>query len=338
MDVLLPALIGAGHRALATFGPGSPYGAPALLGALVFAAQYYVRRRRSRGRPVSVGAFLRTIFARRIILHPSSQLDLRMWAINALVLTTSYGLLAVGGLTFRDLVLSGLTDAFGAHPPLVWPVALVMAIATLCELLAYELAYWFGHYCFHRFPALWEFHKVHHSAEVMTTLTEMRQHPIEILAFVNLIAIATGSVFGVLTYLFGPGAHPFTLLNGNIALMLFLMTWGHLRHSHIWIAFPGLAGKLLQSPAHHQIHHSDDPRHFNRNLGFALAVWDWAFGTLYVPPAGREAVRFGVGERQGDFDSVAKSFLLPFLRSGEHLLRAAAPAEVPAADALKSRR
>ena len=338
MDVLARALIEAGHRALATFGPGSPYGAPALLGALAFAAFYYVKRRRARGRPISVRAFLRSIFAPRIILHPSSRLDLRMWAINALVLTTAYGMLAVGGLTFRDLVAGGLTNAFGAHAALAWPVALVIAIATLSELLAYEFAYWFAHYCFHRFPALWEFHKVHHSAEVMTTLTEMRQHPVEILAFVNLIGIATGSVFGVTTYLFGPGVHPFTLLNGNIFLMLFLLTWGHLRHSHIWIAFPGFAGKLFQSPAHHQIHHSDNPEHFNRNLGFALAIWDWAFGTLYLPSARREPVRFGVGETQGDFDSVAKSFMLPFLRSGEHFARTIAPPDASAAEALKARR
>jgi sterol desaturase/sphingolipid hydroxylase (fatty acid hydroxylase superfamily) len=337
MDVLGRATIEAANRALATFGAGSPYGAPALFGALVFAALYYVRRRRARGRPMGLRVFLRSMFAPRIILHPSSLIDLRMWTINALVLTSAYGMLAVGGLTFRDLVAGALTRGFGAHAPLAWPVALVMVVATLSELLAYELAYWFGHYCFHRFPALWEFHKVHHSAEVMTTLTEMRQHPVEILAFVNLIGIATGSVFGLMTYLFGPGAHPFTLLNGNIALMLFLMTWGHLWHSHIWIAFPGLAGKLLQSPAHHQIHHSDDPRHYNRNLGFALAVSDWAFGTLYVPSVKREAVRFGVRETRGDFDSVAKSFLLPFLRSGEHFARGS-QGEIAAADALKSRR
>ena len=119
-------------------------------------------------------------------------------------------------------------------------------MATLFELLAYELAYWFGHYLFHRIPALWEFHKVHHSAEVMTTFTELRQHPVEILAFMNLIAIATGTVFGVMTYVFGPGVQPFTLLNGNILLMLFLVTYGHLRHSHMWIPFTGVAG---QDPA-----------------------------------------------------------------------------------------
>ena len=76
-----------------------------------------------------------------------------------------------------------------------------------------------------------------------------------------------------------------------------MLTWGHLRHSHIWIPFQGLAGKLFQSPAHHQVHHSTDPRHFDKNLGFALAVWDWAFGTLHIPAREREVSEYGVGER-----------------------------------------
>ncbi len=76
-----------------------------------------------------------------------------------------------------------------------------------------------------------------------------------------------------------------------------MLTWGHLRHSHLWITFQGVAGKLFQSPAHHQVHHSTDPRHFDKNLGFALAVWDWAFGTLHVPSRQREVSEYGVGER-----------------------------------------
>ena len=78
--------------------------------------------------------------------------------------------------------------------------------------------------------------------------------------------------------------------------MMFLLTYGHLRHSHMWIAFTGLAGRILQSPAHHQIHHSTNPAHFDKNLGFALAVWDWAFGTLAIPARTREPIVFGVGD------------------------------------------
>jgi sterol desaturase/sphingolipid hydroxylase (fatty acid hydroxylase superfamily) len=114
---------------------------------------------------------------------------------------------------------------------------------------------------------------------------------------------------------------PFTLLNGNIALMLFLVTYGHLRHSHMWIPFTGVAGRILQSPAHHQIHHSDNPAHWDKNLGFALAVWDWAFGTLYVPGVERETIRFGVGPTEGEFATVSRNYFMPFVRFGEHVAR-----------------
>jgi sterol desaturase/sphingolipid hydroxylase (fatty acid hydroxylase superfamily) len=297
-----------------TFGATAPYGAPALSGALACSAAYYVWRRRARGRGVSAKGFLRWLFPGRILWNPSSLIDMRMWVLNGLMLGWAYGFLAVGNFFCKDAVVAGMTDAFGPHQPTVWPAWSVLTMATVFELLAYELAYWFGHYLFHRVPALWEFHKVHHSAEVMTAFTELRQHPIEILAFVNLIAIATGTVFGVMTYAFGPGVQPFTLLNSNILLMTFLITWGHLRHSHMWI---------LQSPAHHQLHHSDNPLHWDKNLGFALAVWDWAFGTLCIPQPTREAIRFGVGATNGEFSTVTRNYVLPFVRFGEHVVKAA---------------
>ncbi|MBV8472201.1 MAG: sterol desaturase family protein [Hyphomicrobiales bacterium] len=313
------------ERLRLTFGPTAAYGAPALTGAMLFSVLYYVQRRRERGRRASLRGFVRSIFAARIVLAKSSLVDMRLWTLNALVLASGYGCLAVGNVFCRDLVVAGLTRALGPHAPSAWPSWAVLSMATLFELLAYDLAYWFAHYLFHRIPALWEFHKVHHSAEVMTPLTELREHPVEILAFMNLIAIATGAVFGVMTYAFGPGVRPFTLLNGNIALMGFLITYGHLRHSHMWIPFTGLVGKLLQSPAHHQIHHSTHPKHFDKNLGFALAMWDWLFGTLYVPSKEPEALHFGVAPDEGDFSSVARSFATPFVRIGERVAKAAHP-------------
>jgi sterol desaturase/sphingolipid hydroxylase (fatty acid hydroxylase superfamily) len=165
----------------------------------------------------------------------------------------------------------------------------------------------------------------------------MRQHPVEIIAFMNVIAIATGAVFGVMTYAFGPGVGRITLFNANIALMLFLLTWGHLRHSHIWITFTGLAGRLFQSPAHHQVHHSTNPVHFDKNLGFALAIWDWAFGTLHVPSKRREVLEYGVGDAGGDFDTVTRSFLRPFARAGAHVAPPAPTPSTPGADAHRSR-
>ena len=309
---------------LEPFSAASAYGAPALGGALAACALYYAGRRRARSRRSSIRGFIRSIFPTRILLHPSSLVDMRLWALNGVVLASAYGMLALGLFFWRDEIVAALTHGFGPRAPMPWPAWTVLALATVLQLLASELAYWFAHYCFHKIPALWEFHTVHHSAEVMTTLTELRQHPVEIIAFMNLIGLSTGIVFGVMTYALGPGVRPFTLLNGNILLMAFLITYGHLRHSHMWIAFTGLAGRILQSPAHHQLHHSANPIHYDRNLGFALAVWDWAFGTLTIPAREREPVVFGVGAEAPPFRSALSALVVPCIRCAGHAGRFAA--------------
>ena len=152
------------NTALEPFRPASAYGAPALGGALVVCALYYARRRQARGRRISVRAFVRSIFPRRILLHPSSLVDMRLWALNSLVLASAYGMLAFGLFFWRDAVVTALAHGFGPHAPALWPAWTVLTLATVLQVLAYELAYWFAHYCFHKVPALWEFHKVHHSA------------------------------------------------------------------------------------------------------------------------------------------------------------------------------
>jgi sterol desaturase/sphingolipid hydroxylase (fatty acid hydroxylase superfamily) len=270
--------------ALEPFRPASAYGAPALGGALIVCAVYYARRRQARGRLVSIRGFVRSIFPRRILLHPSSLVDMRLWALNGVAFASAYGVLGLGLFFWRDAVAAALTDGFGPRPPALWPAWTVLTLATVLQVLAYELAYWFAHYCFHKVPALWEFHKVHHSAEVMTA---------------------------------------FTLLNGNILTMAFLVTYGHLRHSHMWIAFTGVAGRILQSPAHHQLHHSANPAHFDKNLGFALTVWDWAFGTLVIPARTREAIVFGLGGEASPFRSALAALATPCARFAGHALRGA---------------
>jgi sterol desaturase/sphingolipid hydroxylase (fatty acid hydroxylase superfamily) len=102
--------------------------------------------------------------------------------------------------------------------------------------------------------------------------------------------------------------------------MAFLLTYGHLRHSNMWIAFSGVAGRILQSPAHHQLHHSANPAHFDKNLGFALALWDRAFGTLAIPAKAREPIVFGVGG-EAPLRSALAAFVRPCGRFAGHALR-----------------
>ena len=158
---------------------------------------------------------------------------------------------------------------------------------TFGYVLVVDLAYWYAHWIMHRMPAMWEFHKLHHSAQVMTPLTEWRQHPVELLLFPAVIALFMGAFYGAMTYLFGAAAQPLTWFNLNALMLAFMATTLHLRHSHFWLPATGWLGYVIQSPAHHQIHHSDQDRHYGKNLGLVLSVWDWAFGTLYIPNESR---------------------------------------------------
>ena len=54
--------------------------------------------------------------------------------------------------------------------------------------------------------------------------------------------------------------------------MLFIHAYVRLQHSHMWIAFRGVLGRIIVSPAHHQVHHSANPKHFNKNFGLPCAV------------------------------------------------------------------
>jgi hypothetical protein len=47
-----------------------------------------------------------------------------------------------------------------------------------------------------------------------------------------------------------------------------------LQHTRMWIVYCGVLGRIFISPAHHQAHHSADPKHFNTTFGTCLALRD----------------------------------------------------------------
>jgi hypothetical protein len=69
------------------------------------------------------------------------------------------------------------------------------------------------------------------------------------------------------------------------------------------------------------LHHSTNPAHFDKNFGFALALWDWAFGTLAIPAKTREPIVFGVGDEGAPFRSTLSALAAPCARSAGHMLR-----------------
>lgn len=312
------------------FSLGSSYSIVSYVGALLTIGVIFVLRRRKVGiKPVR---FLRSAFPERILGHPSTALDVRMYVFNLLMLAGAYGYVILSSAFWVQHARHAAEAMFGAPWFPGSPAWLVLIVTALVEVLAVDLGYWLGHYAMHRSETLWEFHKVHHSAEVMSPLTELRQHPVEMILIPNAIAPMIGISYAALGQLFGD-AQPLSLLNVNVFLLVFFLTISHLRHSHVWLPFTGWLGHIIHSPAHHQIHHSTQPKHFGRNLGFSLAVWDWAFGTLWVP-AKREHVEFGVDPAESqDFQTMEQSLLLPFVKAAGHIRRAASRFARPGASA-----
>jgi sterol desaturase/sphingolipid hydroxylase (fatty acid hydroxylase superfamily) len=128
----------------------------------------------------------------------------------------------------------------------------------------------------------------------------------------SLTALFTGIVQGLFHAVAGTGIADIQVLGVNVLLFAWYIFGFHLRHSHVWLAYPAWLSHVLVSPAQHQIHHSSAPRHFDRNMGFIFAFWDALAGTLYVPKA-REELNYGLyGEEPGQFGSVAALYIRPF--------------------------
>jgi hypothetical protein len=111
------------------------------------------------------------------------------------------------------------------------------------------------------------------------------------------MAATTGLVVGPLLWLHGGETGVATIFGLDIAGVLFFALGHNLHHSHIWVYFGPIIGRVIVSPAQHQIHHSCLPRHIDKNFAEHWAIWDTLFGTLYLPN-GRETLKLGLAGYQ----------------------------------------
>jgi sterol desaturase/sphingolipid hydroxylase (fatty acid hydroxylase superfamily) len=51
---------------------------------------------------------------------------------------------------------------------------------------------------------------------------------------------------------------------------------------------------VFVTPRFHQIHHSTNPDHYERNLGDLLTVWDRLFGTYVNPDTIKRPLAYGI--------------------------------------------
>ena len=301
------------------FDPASPWNLVLLTLCFVFTLLFVVvaRTRRS-GAQLKFAAFARFIFDRRVWLHRSSLVDYKLFALNTVLMASVFGIFVLGSEFWQVHAAHGLAALFGPPPASASPGWGVFALTMALQILALDFGYWLAHLTFHRVGFLWEFHKVHHSAQVMTPATEMRQHPVELLFFPPFYGLTSGLTYAVMVQIFGAEAQQLGIQGQTLLLALHLATFHHLRHSHVNMPFTGVWGRLFHSPAHHRIHHSADPRHFDRNLGYLFSIWDWMAGTLIMPRKG-ERITIGLGQEGATHDSLRAVMWLPVRRTWERV-------------------
>ncbi|MFK8029429.1 MAG: sterol desaturase family protein [Gammaproteobacteria bacterium] len=291
-----------------------------ILTCLILACISYACYTKGPGYP-SVRKLVSYLFPKSIYTHRSTRQDvfyiMSFPLIAGLIFKPA---LAFGTAAVTYQVVFGALELAGGSPTPYQPASpamiLMLTIAfTLLSAMAADLMFYFHHLLLHKIPFLWEFHKVHHSAEVPTPLTDYRAHPLEILTYGTAKGLGLGTVQGLFNYATGNHISVYTILGIN-ALMFGYYAMGYaLRHSHIWISYGPVLNHVFISPAQHQIHHSVDKIHWDKNFGGLFAIWDWAFGTLYVPKA-REELTFGLKEEdQKKFVGVARLYVQPFINN-----------------------
>lgn len=321
------------HRVAGTLGhmllaPGSLFSLWSLLAALLISMVFLLARKRMRPR-----LLLRALLPSKLWRSRSSRLDIGLFLMNTFVTGALIGwaILSYGGIS--RAAFDTASHVFGHSPLPVAPAWVRTGLLTLVLFLAYDFGYWLDHYSAHKIPLRWEFHRVHHTAEVLSPFTAYRMHPVDTLLFANIIAIVTGVAGGLTRYVLAAPAQEIALDGTNIVLLAFVFTTIHLQHSHIDIRFTGALGRVLFSPAHHHIHHSSKASHYDANLGSCLAVWDHLFGTLILPAKAERPGKYGAEAAPQDLNaedphSAQGSLIAPFLRAASHIApRRPAPAK-----------
>jgi sterol desaturase/sphingolipid hydroxylase (fatty acid hydroxylase superfamily) len=141
-----------------------------------------------------------------------------------------------------------------------------------------EFLYYWYHRSAHRVRWFWATHAVHHSPNELTLAASLR------LGWTGKLT-GTGLFFAPLLWL---GFAPFAVF-GMLAVNLLYQFWQHAT----WIPKLGPLEWVLNTPAHHRVHHASNPEYLDKNYGGVLIIFDRFFGTL-VTERDDVPLRFGL--------------------------------------------
>lgn len=228
---------------------------------------------------------------------------------------------------FNDgiIAITGGFDLQAMNPLNNMPLWTILIIGFIVR----DFVQWWIHRLLHKSDRLWEFHKVHHSVEQMGFAAHLRYHWMENIVYRSLeyiplallgIGLHDFIVIHIFTLAWGHYNHSNISVDGKITGGVFgafvgiliatssidinilsepslLVQLGVVAASALVGSF--IMGRVMKiifnSPEMHMWHHSYDlpkERRYGVNFGLTLAVWDYIFGTAYIPHSGKD-IRLG---------------------------------------------
>lgn len=163
------------------------------------------------------------------------------------------------------LIVSALTSAWTALN--IRPIQIhSQVIGAILTIFAVDfLGYW-NHRFMHRY--FWPVHATHHAIRELSALNGY-SHFAEKFSEFFLIAIPLSLIRWDSLFI------PF-----SISIVSQLLAY--------WIHSPTTAQMhvlrwVIVTPRYHRIHHSLEPKHFDKNFGILFSFWDRLFGTAFIP-------------------------------------------------------
>lgn len=268
----------------------------------------------------SLRDFFRHFLPAENLRHPSARADFLFWLSRRIfmpLLVVPLVISTVASGKFAYWLLSGI---FGPPAVPVTPAGPVTLFAfTVTMLLAFDLSYYLYHRMQHAVPLLWELHKVHHSAEVMIGVTKDRVHPIDEIMNRWWDGLIPGLCYGIWSF-FALDPVELTVFGINVyVLRNIILMMDFVRHTHLKMSYGRHINKILICPHYHQLHHSVAQKHWDKNFGLALSIWDRMFGTLVVPEADEDFVFGLVDNEHLEYRSLYKLHVVPLKKIASKL-------------------
>ena len=175
----------------------------------------------------------------------------------------------------------------------VWSQLLIMFVIA-------DFIQWNVHRQLHRIPQLWEFHKIHHSVKEMGFAAQFRFHFMETIIYKSVQYIPLAMIgFGIQEF---------------FVIYMFSVFIGHLNHANVGWNY-GFLGYIFNNPKMHIWHHSKElpeAHPYGMNFGLSLSIWDYLFGSAYVPKNGKD-IELGFEGDENFPDNFGSQIMFPFI-------------------------